>query len=117
MDELQAAVHLGGPILLSIEGLPHRVVRRLQGRHVELKLLATDRLLLLLGLAGSTGLQFPHIDATRYLVASTPETVEPGLIEIMTTFMEPFEGDLWLLIVATMFVFGTVIWYLEKDSK
>ena len=60
---------------------------------------------------------YPHIDATRYLVASTPETVEPALIEIMTTFMEPFEGDLWLLIVATMFVFGTVIWYLEKDSK
>jgi len=60
---------------------------------------------------------YPHIDATRYLVSSEPIDVEPELITTMTTFLEPFEASLWLLIIGSMFVFGSVIWFLEKDSK
>ena len=59
----------------------------------------------------------PHIDGTRKLMVKLATPTESSTVDTMFTFLEPFSFGLWMLLLAMVFVYGFVIWWVEKDSR
>ena len=56
-----------------------------------------------------------HVNTDLVLVTKVPIIEEPPLTERMVTFLKPFSPGLWALIIASIFVAGMVMYYLESD--
>jgi len=60
---------------------------------------------------------YAHIQATRFLISLKPTYHILDWTEKCWTFLHPFSGALWVLVLIVTMLYSWGIWFVEKDSE
>ena len=60
---------------------------------------------------------YPHISASRMLVSMKPTYITKDWTEKCWTFLDPFTGGLWIMVLVVTVLYSWAIWFVEKDSE